>query len=160
MEIPAVKRKIQWLLVLALVVFLGLQFTNPARTNPPVKNDFITAMAPPPDVANHFRAACYDCHSHQTRWPWYSRIAPMSWSIASDVEYGRGNLNLSEWPTNAVKVAKKLDIMSGDIRDGAMPMKKYTLIHHDARLTDDQRKQMADWLDAAAEKSASQNASH
>ncbi|HXE43277.1 MAG TPA: heme-binding domain-containing protein [Candidatus Baltobacteraceae bacterium] len=147
------KRIIKWIFIALVAVFVVAQFFNPPRSNPPVKNDFIAATKPPPEIAAMFRASCYDCHSHETTWPWYSRIAPISWTVAQDVDYGRGNLNLSDWPTNDLtRAAKKMEIMSEDIQEGDMPMKKYTLIHRDARLTENQRKQLADWLDAEAEK--------
>lgn len=141
-----------WIFLAFIAVFFAAQLLNPPRTNPPVINDFITATQPPADLQNLFRAACYDCHSHETKWPWYSRIAPISWTVANDVEYGRDNLDLSDWPTNTVKIAKKMDIMSEDISEKDMPLSKYTLIHRGARLTDAQRKEMADWLDGQEEK--------
>jgi Haem-binding domain len=139
--------------ILAVVVvgFALLQIIQPARTNPPVTNDFLQAAAAPPEVARLFHAACYDCHSNQTRWPWYSYVAPMSWQIAQDVNHGRPHVNLSEWPTNNVELArKKIENMSDEIDDGDMPLKKYTLIHKDARLTSDQRDTLTQWLDAQA----------
>jgi len=161
MEISTVRKKLKWALFAALAGFGLLQFTSPARSNPPVQNDFIAATAPPAAVAAMVRAACYDCHSSETRWPWYSRIAPISWTVASDVEYGRTNLNLSAWPANnPLRAAKRMETMSEDIQSGDMPMKKYTLIHRDARLTDAQRKQLTDWLDAEAEKLRAQDAAH
>jgi hypothetical protein len=97
------------------------------------------------------RTACYDCHSSETRWPWYSHIAPMSWLIASDVKDGRKHLNLSDWPNdNPMRAAKRLENMSDEIGSGEMPLKKYTRIHTDARLTESQRKELTDWLDAEA----------
>jgi len=154
-----VKRKLKWILPAAAIVFGALQLFNPSRANPPVKSDFIAVMAPPDGIGQMLRASCYDCHSHETRWPWYSRIAPISWSVARDVEEGRGNLNLSTWTTNDLDHAvRKLGSMSDDIQNGDMPMKKYTLIHRDARLTVDQRKQLTDWLDVKADAFRSQNA--
>ena len=79
------KTKLTWILGALAVIFVALQFTNPARTNPPVVHDFLAAETPPPPLAAMFRGACYDCHSYETRWPWYSHIAPVSWLIASDV---------------------------------------------------------------------------
>ena len=149
-------KKFKWLFVALVVAFIVMQFFNPERTNPPVKSDFVAATRPPPEIAQMFRTSCYDCHSHETKWPWYSHIAPVSWNVVSDVEYGRANMDLSDWPTNAIKAAKKLSVMSDDIQSGDMPMKKYTLIHRDARLTDAQRKQLTDWLDAQVEKLQSQ----
>jgi hypothetical protein len=136
----------------ALVVgFALLQFTNPARTNTPVVSDLMATNAPPAHVAAMLHAACYDCHSNETKWPWYSRIAPMSWLIADDVNEGRKNLNFSEWPSdNPVRAAKRLENMNDEISYGTMPPKKYTAIHADARLTDAQRKELTDWLDKEA----------
>ena len=145
------KRKIKWLFVALAVSFALLQLTNPARTNPVVISDLMTTNAPPPpQVAAMLHAACYDCHSSETRWPWYSHIAPMSWLIANDVKEGREHLNLSNWPNDPKHAAKQLEKMSDEIGSGEMPLKKYTQIHADARLTDRQRKELTDWLDAEA----------
>lgn len=138
---------LRWIFAALVLAFILLQFTNPLRKNSPVKNDFIAATAPPPKIEKMFRAACYDCHSDETRWPWYSRIAPVSWKIAEDVSDGRYNLNFSDWPTNnPVRAAKKMEDMSDEIGYGDMPLKKYTFIHRDARLTDSQRKELENWL--------------
>ena len=135
---------------LALLVLFGLlQFTNPARTNPPVKTDLIGTLHPPEAIATSFVHACYDCHSHQTKWPWYAHVAPASWLVANDVNEGRRHLNMSEWPAADPKQAvRRLDAMSEKIGNKEMPPQKYTMIHADARLTDSQRKAMTDWLDA------------
>jgi hypothetical protein len=119
--------------------------------NPPVTHDLMATNPPSPQIAAMLHAACYDCHSSETSWPWYSRIAPISWLIASDVKEGCEHLNLSEWPNaNPKRAAKWLDRMSDEIGSGEMPLKKYTRIHPDARLTEIQRKELTDWLDAEA----------
>ena len=149
--IDRMKFYLKWIFVALAGLFLLLQFTNPPRTNPPVKNDFIAAENPPPQTAAMLHAACYDCHSSETRWPWYSHITPMSRLIATDVNEGRANLNLSDWPVNDPRhAAKKLEDMSEQIGYAEMPLKKYTLIHADARLTENQRKELTDWLDGEA----------
>ena len=66
------KRKLKWLFGALVVVFGLLQFTNPPRTNPPVVHDLTATHPPPPQITALLRAACYDCHSHETKWPWYS----------------------------------------------------------------------------------------
>jgi len=145
------KRILKWGIVTLGVIFTALQLAQPSRTNPPVKIDFLKATAAPPDVAAMFRAACYDCHSDETRWPWYSYIAPVSWQVADDVNHGRRHVNLSEWPTDKPDLArKKIEDMSDEIDDGDMPMKKYTLIHKDARLTPEQRDRLTQWLNDQA----------
>jgi hypothetical protein len=147
------KKILKWAVIVLLTVFLLLQLANPARTNPPVISDMIADTHPPEPVATALVAACYDCHSHQTKWPWYSHIGPVAWLVANDVNEGRHNLDLSEWPADDAKRAvRRLEDMSDNIGSADMPPKKYTAIHADARLTADQRKVMTDWLDAAADK--------
>jgi hypothetical protein len=145
------KRKLKWIFVALFAGFALLQLTNPPDRNPPVVSDLMAMNAPPPQIAATLHAACYDCHSSQTHWPWYSHVAPMSWLIASDVKEGREHLNLSDWPNdNPVRAAKRLENMSDKVGSGEMPLKKYTKIHTDARLTESQRKELTDWLDAEA----------
>jgi hypothetical protein len=142
------KRKLKWIAVALVVGFALLQLTNPPRTNPLVVRDLMAANPPPPPIAAMLHAACYDCHSSETRWPWYSHIAPMSWLIAHDVAEGRQHLNLSVWPNDdPVRAVKLLDKMSDAIGTGEMPLDKYTKLHADARLTEVQRKELTDWLD-------------
>ena len=145
-------KKLKWVLAGAVVIFVALQFFNPPHSNPAVKADFIAAARPPAAVAASIRAACYDCHSDETTWPLYSRVAPVSWLIASDVNEGRKHLNLSDWPAEPAAAAKQLDRMNEVIDYKEMPLKKYTLLHPDARLSDAQRKDILDWTDAAADK--------
>jgi hypothetical protein len=145
------KRKLKWFFVVAVAGFALLQLTNPPRTNPSVVSDLMATNAPPPQIAAMLHAACYDCHSSETRWPWYSHVAPISWLIASDVKEGRKHLNLSDWPNdNPMRAAKRLANMSDEVGSDEMPLKKYTKIHADARLTESQRKELTDWLDAEA----------
>jgi hypothetical protein len=150
--LTGMKTKLKWIFGALVVGFGLLQFTNPARTNPPVVNDLAATNAPPPEVATLLRAACYDCHSHETKWPLYSRIAPSSWLVVSDVNEGRKHLNFSDWPTDPAAVAKKLDRINEVLDYRQMPPAKYTMLHPEARLTEDQRKQIMDWTDAAANK--------
>jgi hypothetical protein len=147
------KKKLKWIFAALVVAFGLLQFTNPPRTNPPVIHDLMATSVPPPEVAAMLHAACYDCHSHETKWPWYSRIAPVSWLIAGDVNGGRTNLDLSDWPAGQPdRAAKRLENMSEKIGYDEMPPSKYTAIHADARLTDGQKKELTGWLDAEAER--------
>jgi Haem-binding domain len=142
------KKTLKWVLGALIVAFGLLQLTNPPRTNPPVVNDLMATSVPPPKVAAKLHAACYDCHSNEIKWPWYSRVAPMSWLIAHDVQNGRDNLNLSDWPAaNPSRAAKWLRDMSEEVDDQDMPLKKYTAIHADARLTEADRKELTDWMD-------------
>ncbi len=145
-------KKVKVALVAALLVFVALQFTNPARTNPPVVNDLAATNAPPAEITALLRAACYDCHSSETKWPWYARLAPSSWLVVSDVNEGREHLDFSDWPREPERVAKKLDRINEELDYKEMPPKKYTLLHPEARLTEAQRKAIMDWADVAGKK--------
>ena len=140
-------KKLKVVLLLLPVIFVGLQFTNPARTNPPVVNDLAATNPPPAEITALLRAACYDCHSHETKWPLYSRIAPSSWLVVGDVNEGREHLNFSDWPTDPDRAAKKLDRINEVLGYKEMPPTKYTLLHPEARLTEAQFKKLVDWSD-------------
>jgi hypothetical protein len=147
------KRKLKWILGALVVGFALLQLTNPARTNPPILpgHDVSATNAPPPQIAALLHAACYDCHSYDTQWPWYSRIAPVSWLIASDVKGGRARVNFSDWPNNHPDwAARRWEDISEQLDYRKMPPAKYTLMHPEARLTDAQRQELIQWADAEA----------
>jgi hypothetical protein len=148
------KKKLKWIFGALVAVFALLQLTNPARTNPPLPpgGDISATNPPPPQIAAQLRASCYDCHSDETKWPWYSHVAPASWLVVSDVNEGRRHLNFSDWPKDSERAAKKLERMSEELDYKEMPPAKYTIIHADARLTDDQRKELIHWADQEAEK--------
>jgi hypothetical protein len=150
------KRKLKWLkwIFAALVaVFALLQFTSPPRTNPPVVpgHDLLATNPPPPGIAALLHNACYDCHSDETRWPWYSHIAPVSWLVADDVKDGRERMNFSDWPRALPeRAAKRLERISEEVDDKDMPPAKYTLLHPEARLNAGQREQLIRWADQEA----------
>ncbi len=149
------KKLLKWVLPGLTALVLLLQFTNPARTNPPVPpgGDISATNPPPPQIAALLHAACYDCHSDETTWPWYSRVAPVSWLVVGDVNRGRERLNFSDWPHALPdRAARRLEQMSEELGYKQMPPAKYTLIHADARLTDDQRKELENWADETAAK--------
>jgi hypothetical protein len=145
------KKTLKWIFGAGVVTFALLQFTNPARTNPPVVHDFLATNMPPPKIAATFRAACYDCHSHETKWPWYSHVAPVSWLVASDVKEGRRHVNFSDWPVDDPDRATRwLENISEQVGYKEMPPIQYTLIHADARLTAAEREQLIQWVNQKA----------
>jgi hypothetical protein len=145
------KQKLTWSAAAVLGLLVVLQLFNPAHENPAVQADFVAATHPPAAVAAGLRAACYDCHSHETRWPWYARVAPVSWLIARDVNEGRRHLNLSVWAAEPDRAARNLDRINEVIDYREMPPAKYTLLHAAARLDEAQRRQILDWTSAAAD---------
>jgi len=94
--------------------------------------------------------ACYDCHSNRTRWPWYSRVAPVSWLVAHDVAVGRKELNFSEWGSYYPQTRRrKLQWMGRVLREGSMPPWSYRLMHPRARLTEAERAILVRWIESA-----------
>jgi hypothetical protein len=93
--------------------------------------------------------ACQNCHSEQTRWPWYSHVAPVSWLIARDVKEARSHMNLSRWPDYSVDERMLLlSAIGSAVRNHAMPVKRYLLLHPEARLSDEERQQIYRWTRA------------
>ena len=147
------KKKLKWIFGGLIAGFSLAQLAIPARTNPPVVQDMLATNVAPAHVAALLHAACYDCHSHETSWPWYAHVAPPAWLVIRDVNEGRRHLDLSDWPAaDQERAAKKLDRMSEVIGYDEMPPKKYTMIHADARLTEADRKELTGWLDAQAQR--------
>ena len=147
------KKKLKWIFAALVAVFALLLLTNPTRTNPPVApgHDLMATNAPPPQIAALLHAACYNCHSYETKWPWYSRIAPVSWLVVGDVKNGRERMNFSDWPRELPeRAAKRLGRISEEVGYKDMPPSKYTLMHPEARLTADQRQQLIHWADQEA----------
>jgi len=137
----------------ALVLFAAIQAVRPERSTPPTDPAMTLdgLYAPPADVAQLLRAACYDCHSHGTRWPWYSQVAPFSWLVAHDVDHAREQMNFSTFGAEAPEDrAFYLDECARKVREGEMPLRSYAWAHADARLSKDQRERLAGWFEEAA----------
>ena len=141
------QRRITRTAVTALVVGLALaQLIPVARTNPPSKGE-VSAPAP---VAATLRRACYDCHSNESRWPWYSGVAPLSWLIVHHVAEGRRELNFSEWSIYFPRTRRrKLQWIGRALREEKMPPWSYGLMHPAARLTDSDRTALEQWIESA-----------
>ena len=142
------KKKLMWGAVVLLVVFLLIQVKRPDRTNPPVNQAavYTAHLSVPEDVKSIISRACYDCHSNETTWPWYSNVAPVSWLVAHDVEEGRRHLNFSEWGTyKKGRMIKKLSEIEGEVTDNSMPMPKYLKMHPEAVLTAADRERLSKW---------------
>jgi hypothetical protein len=133
-------RKLFKYLLIAVVIFLAAaQFLQPDRTNPPINpaSTFEVVAHPRPEAASILKRACYDCHSNVTVWPWYSKVAPVSWLVASDVKAGRSHLNFSEWGFLSPEMAQRRLLNACDeVKGGDMPLWQYRLIHSEAKLSE------------------------
>ena len=110
-------------------VFVALQFVPYGRdhANPPVTRDAPWTSGEARRIAV---TACYDCHSNETNWPWYSHVAPMSWLVQDDVQEGRDELNFSEWDRR-----QDADDLVESVSEGSMPPRPSLLLHPSARLS-------------------------
>lgn len=128
----------------AVAFFLLLQLVPYGRvhTNPPV-----TLEAPWPDAASRALAvrACYDCHSNETEWPWYSNVAPASWLLQRDVDEGRSKLNYSTWDRS-----QETDEMAESVLEGEMPPRTYLPLHPAASLNEVEKRQLIAALETLA----------
>lgn len=131
-----------------LALAAAIQLTVPERRNPATEPAArVEAQADiPPAVAASLRRACYDCHSNETRWPWYSRVAPAAWLVARDVDNGRGQLNFSRWA--AYHPFDRADLLDAACRLASMremPPRAYVLMHPDARLSEEEVATLCAW---------------
>lgn len=133
---------LRWIVLVLVLVLVGLQVVPVDRTNPPVQ----TALEAPAEVDEILRRACYDCHSHETRWPWYSYVAPVSWFVVGHVNHGRGDINFSEWPVFDFELQEHAfrDIEE-QIEKGEMPLRSYKRMHRDAELDEQDRETLLRW---------------
>lgn len=135
-------RKIVFVIVLLIISPFAIQLIPYGKnhSNPPV-------IAEPnwdsPQTRELFFRACGDCHSHETKWPWYSQYAPVSWLIAHDVDAGRKHFNVSAWGTQR---KNKGDEAAKVTREGEMPPWFYVLPHPEAKLNDQEKTGLVDGL--------------
>jgi hypothetical protein len=129
-----------------ILAFIAVQYIDVGYTNPPVKAD----LQAPIEVKNILKTSCYDCHSNQTKWPWYSKVAPISWMIIDDVNEGRKHLNFSEWGTlySERREELKKKILE-ELNTDEMPPSKYTFVHRSASLEIIQKNTLKKWLQSS-----------
>jgi hypothetical protein len=128
--------------IVAIVVLAGIQFVPVDRSNPPVTG----TVDAPEHVMQVLRTSCFDCHSNETHWAWYSYVAPISWLVARDVHKGREELNFSYWDQyDERKRAKIAHESYEEVAEGEMPMWIYTAIHWDASVTDTELALLREW---------------
>ena len=106
------------------------------------------SLAAPAPVKSLLERSCFDCHSEQTRWPWYSHVAPISWLIYRDVERGRKQIDFSQWSSYYPNTKRhKLGWMGRAIREDSMPPTIYLLLHPRSRLSPQDRALLEHWID-------------
>lgn len=139
---------IKKILLALLLVFLAMQFYRPQKnvSDTVPATDLLLVEQPPAELAGIFKAACYDCHSNNTKYPWYNHIAPVSFLLADHVKEGKKHLNFSEWESySAKKKAHKMEECIEEVKERHMPMESYVWMHPEAKLTDAQIAMLTEW---------------
>jgi Haem-binding domain len=150
----SMKKWLRMIGILGLLAVIAMQLANPSHQNPPVLpgHDLMATNAPPPSVALLLRNSCYDCHSFETKWPWYGQVAPVSWLLARDINAARSNLNFSDWPhDDASRARKRWRHIAEAVENGEMPLPSYTRMHPEARLDERQRDELVKWAKEQAD---------
>ena len=135
------KRFLRIAAIVILIILVGIQFIPVDRTNPAISQEVQWDSPATRDLAQR---ACFDCHSNETVWPWYSYVAPISLRLASHVAFGREHLNFSAWDQPNMD----LDEVVENIEKGEMPLWDYLLMHPEAKLSDSEKLALIDGFKA------------
>ncbi|MCF6351389.1 MAG: heme-binding domain-containing protein [Cyclobacteriaceae bacterium] len=131
-----------------LAAFVVMQFFRIDKTNPesdPNHSMFVVEQMPQ-EVKSIIKTACFDCHSNQVTYPWYSNVAPVSWLVKDHINEARDELNFSEWGTYTMKrKLHKLEEIEEEVGEGEMPLPSYLLAHSNAKLTKEQKNKLIIW---------------
>ena len=133
------KKVLLYIVIGGLVLFGLIQLIPIDRSNPPVTKEPNWSS---PEARALVKEHCFQCHSNETEWPWYSYVAPASWLIKFDVVEGRRTFNFSEWD----RTPGNLSEMAENINRGSMPPMQYTLFHPNSKLNDQQKQALIDAL--------------
>lgn len=132
-----------------LVILVGLQFfpTGVNHSTTVSSTDFVKTYETSEQVAQILRTSCYNCHSNNTDYPWYSKVQPVGWLLEDHINKGKEVLNLSEFGSySGRRQQSKLTSMISQIEDDKMPLPAYTFIHREARLSKEKKKTLLDYL--------------
>ena len=143
-----------------LVIFIAIQFIQPAhnKSDGILITDISKMVAIPDSVQVILKNACYDCHSNNTSYPWYSNIQPMGWLMAKHIKQGRAVLNFSEFGNYSPrKQLSKLTGIANSIRDGNMPLASYKWMHKNARLDSIEKALIINWVQQSKDSLSAKN---
>jgi hypothetical protein len=143
-------KKIGYLLLAILII---IQFFRPVKnintTAKAAANDISKAYPVPPNVQQILKTSCYDCHSNNTMYPWYSNIQPVAWWLKNHVDEGKREINFNEFSAySARRQYKKMEEIIEQVKDDEMPLSSYTIIHRDAKLNPEQKLALTEWAEA------------
>jgi Haem-binding domain len=129
--------------ILIVMQFFRIDKTNPV-TDPAL--DMMKVVQVPTEIQTIIRTSCYDCHSNESKYPWYTNVAPVSWFVKDHINEAREELNFSEWGKFTLKRKDhKLDEMVEELEEGEMPLSSYLILHGEAKLSGEQKSQLINW---------------
>jgi len=135
--------------IVALVVLVGIQFIPTSRNQSDIVpvTDFISTYNPPQEVASILRTSCYDCHSNNTKYPWYNKIQPVAMFLEDHIKHGKEEFNFNEFGEYSDRRKKsKLKSFIRQVEQDEMPPDSYTLVHREAKISKDEKKQLINWI--------------
>jgi len=143
------------ILLVLLIVFIAIQFIQPARNKSVqvLPTDISKTVSVSENVQKILQTSCYDCHSNNTRYPWYNYVQPTAWILANHIKHGKRDLNFSDfgaYPNR--KQQSKLKAIADQIKDGEMPLYSYTIIHKNARLSKEGKALIIGWAQNAMDR--------
>ncbi len=146
------KKKKVWIALLVIFIIIQLIPTGRPEVIKDNPNDLLLNNQVPTEAESMLRAACYDCHSNESIYPWYAYVAPVSFLVNRDIRLGREELNFSDWETfSKVDKAKLLDKIIEAVEAEEMPMVIYPPLHPDAKLSTEDRELLMAWAEGFAE---------
>src|SRR5436190_13044866 len=131
-------KRLKKILAGLLILFILIQFIQPAhnKSEESLSTDLSKTINVPDNIQSILQNTCYDCHSNNTNYPWYSRIQPFGWLLAGHIRKGKAELNFNEFGSYSMRrQISKLNEIANSIKDGTMPLSSYTMIHKYARLS-------------------------
>ena len=138
-------KKILLVLLAALVI---IQFIHPKKNKAegPLPNYIGNSFTIPADVKTILAKACNDCHSNNTRYPWYANFQPIHWWLDKHIKNGKKELNFDEYTSRSLRFQyKKMEEVIDEVKEGAMPLNSYTWVHKDAKLTIEEKAKITSW---------------
>lgn len=134
-----------------LGVLVLIQFIHPKKNKSegPQPNYIGNNFSIPDDVKSILAKACNDCHSNNTRYPWYSKIQPVHWWLDKHIKEGKKGVNFDEYTSKRLRYQyHKMEEVIEQLKDGKMPLNSYTWTHKDARLSADEKTKIIDWANS------------
>jgi len=142
-------KTVKIILLILLVAFVGIQFISTERNQSDIVQvtDFMLVNNVPNNIKNNLQVSCYDCHSNNTKYPWYNKIQPVAWFLEEHIKDGKKELNFNEWESlSNRRKASKLRSIIKQIESGEMPLNSYTLIHKDAKLSSEETNEIINFI--------------